>query len=123
MSTYKKKLQDQRWLDKRKEILSRDKSRCQRKNCTHDNNDLQVHHTEYLPGIDPWDYPNDMLITLCRFHHQQETFRRQVESQLFTTLKMKGFFISDLLCFSTKLRKDEEFTTSLLNTLRQEQNG
>jgi hypothetical protein len=119
MTAYKKKLQDQRWLTKRAEILIRDKHTCQHPGCSKSDG-LQIHHTDYIPSIDPWDYPNDMLLTLCQLHHGKELHRKKVENQLFTAFKMKGFLLSDLLHLSTKLHYDEVFTVTLLNKLRED---
>lgn len=119
MPTYKEKLLDEMWLSKRAYILNRDHHRCQHTDCGKKEG-LQVHHTDYFPGLDPWEYPEDMLITLCAFHHGKELYRNKVQGQLFTVLKHKGFLLSDLLHFATKLHYDDTFTDSLLKILRKD---
>jgi len=119
--TYKEKLRDPRWQKKKGEILLRDKHTCQ--SCGATDKNLQVHHLEYITGINPWDYPDDMLTTLCEVCHNKETGREELEKHLATTLKMKGFFVSDLLALSCKIETNELFTQSLLKVLRQFQNG
>jgi hypothetical protein len=69
--TYSEKLKDPRWQKKRLEILSRDGFACQR--CYDDESTLHVHHRRYIPGRDPWDYPPEMLVTLCAKCHDDET--------------------------------------------------
>jgi len=70
-----------------------------------------------------WDYPDDMLITLCTKCHEDEKLRPKEERYLLNTLRMKGFLLSDLLSFSSKLETSEMFVTLLLRILREFQNG
>ena len=82
---YRNLLNDDRWKDKRKEILERDNHRC----CwCGSSENLQVHHKYYekYPNgsfVDPWDYPNNALITLCKGCHEKahkydiKVYRRQ----------------------------------------------
>jgi 5-methylcytosine-specific restriction endonuclease McrA len=123
--TYQEKLKDERWLLKRKEILQRDLFTCKGYHCPSPKGKtmLNVHHLDYLPGIDPWDYPNDMLITLCGHCHGDERWRKQVEERLFSVLKQKGFMLSDLLAMTTLLYNNQQFTLTLLETLRKFQDG
>ena len=72
-STYDNLLQDIRWQNKRNEILQRDKYKCSY--CGSEIT-LQVHHkyyNKYPDGkkVDPWDYPNDAFITLCKDCHKK----------------------------------------------------
>ncbi len=65
---------DQRWKDKRILILERDQNKCVI--CNQSEN-LQVHHRQYhfLKTVRkfkaPWDYSNDLLLTLCNSCHQR----------------------------------------------------
>lgn len=121
--TYKEQLRHPKWQKKKAEILIRDNYTCQNKNCCSTDNNLQVHHFDYISGILAWEYPNDMLTTLCEECHDAETGRVNLEKHLATTLKMKGFLVSDLLAFSCKIDTDILFTKTLLNILRNFQNG
>lgn len=38
--------------------------------CKDEKNQLHVHHIEYSLGADPWEYPNEKLITLCEHCHE-----------------------------------------------------
>lgn len=73
-SDYQVKLQQVEWLLKRKAILQRDNYHCQ---CCGSQLGLQVHHRQYhkfrVSGIfkNPWNYPDQLLITLCRDCHQK----------------------------------------------------
>lgn len=116
--TYSEKLKDERWIRKRDKILMRDAFECQDFECTKQTKELHVHHVDYLPGHEPWEYPDDMLITLCAICHKREQGRRKAEKALISTLKMKGFLLSDLMNFACKMDTDLEFTQTLLNAIR-----
>ncbi len=118
---YKDDLENINWQRRRLEIFERDNWTCQNKSCDRVNDKMDVHHYLYLGDLKPWMYPNDMLITLCRNCHQKEQGRTELETNLATTLKMKGFLMSDLLSFSCKLDTDSSFTQTLLNILRKMQ--
>lgn len=66
--SYAEKLKDSRWQRKRLEILQRDRWTC--RFCGEKDKTLHVHHVFYFQGIDPWDYPNSLLITLCKDCHK-----------------------------------------------------
>lgn len=65
--TYAEKLKDPRWQNKRQDVLALDNYKCQY--CKTDKN-LNVHHRYYVKGREPWDYPNNALITLCLNCHE-----------------------------------------------------
>lgn len=65
---------DERWKNKRTEIIERDYKKCR---CCESNLNLQVHHRQYKFSYklrrfkNPWDYPNDLLVTLCEKCHKK----------------------------------------------------
>ena len=65
---YSDLFKDPRWQKKRLEILQRDNFKC--RSCKDDLSTLHVHHLCYDYKIDPWDYKNDDLITLCETCHE-----------------------------------------------------
>lgn len=70
---YNELLSDSRWRRKREKILERDNHCCQ---WCHSRYNLQVHHKAYhkFPNgqkVDPWDYPDRLLITLCNECHKK----------------------------------------------------
>lgn len=70
--SYSELLTSPEWIEKRNIILDRDNHKCQYCGKTHD---LQVHHKYYskYPNnklVDPWNYPDDALITLCSKCHK-----------------------------------------------------
>ena len=68
MSNYSELLKDPRWQDKRKSIIKRDNYQCQY--CGLGLRKLNVHHLIYIKGLKPWEYDNELLITLCDEHHE-----------------------------------------------------
>lgn len=64
---YSTKLKDPRWQKKRLEIFERDLWTCQK--CYDSENTLVVHHKLYLASAEPWEYPDETLITLCEDCH------------------------------------------------------
>lgn len=65
---------DKRWKDKRAKILTRDLNKCIICSLK---DDLQVHHRQYhyVKSLKkfkaPWQYSDDILITLCSSCHQK----------------------------------------------------
>lgn len=66
--SYSDKLQDPRWQKKRLEIMQRDDFTCQL--CQDKKTTLNIHHKEYLPNREPWEYEDDSLITYCKYCHK-----------------------------------------------------
>ena len=74
-------LKSPRWLDKRNIILERDHHKCCYCGSIYK---LQVHHkyySKYPNGkkVDPWNYSNDALITLCDKCHKKVHQRKTIK--------------------------------------------
>lgn len=69
-SSYAQKLRDPRWQKKRLEILQRDSWTCVK--CGDDQLELHVHHKRYVRNVEPWDYPDKDLETLCDECHKDK---------------------------------------------------
>lgn len=65
--TYSDKLRDPRWQKKRLLIFQRDDWACL--DCGSKTRNLQIHHLRYFSNTEPWDYPNELLQTLCEVCH------------------------------------------------------
>ena len=74
-TSYYEKLKDPRWQQKRLEILERDEWKCQW--CGSVTSELHVHHLVYRKGEEPWESPNQDLLTLCHSCHKTEAPQRQ----------------------------------------------
>ena len=66
---YTDTLKDPRWQRKRMEIFQRDNWTC--RNCMDAGTQLHVHHKDYLPGRMPWEYPDELMVTLCDHCHKR----------------------------------------------------
>lgn len=81
--TYSEKLKDPRWQKKRLEIFKRDDFACLK--CESKDKTLHIHHLFYFEEIEPWDYPEEFLLTLCEDCHievgesQKYEFREFIE--------------------------------------------
>jgi len=91
--TYKEKLKDPRWITKSIEIKERDIT-CQK--CGSKLN-LEIHHHRYLRFTDPWDYPDNYLITLCRDCHQEETDNLRILDNKIESMLTSGLFAKDVI--------------------------
>lgn len=80
-SSYSDLLKTEEWRNKRLKIIKRDNCRCVYcGNRFH----LHVHHKYYsaYPNgvlVDPWNYPDDALITLCSYCHQRVHARKKIK--------------------------------------------
>jgi hypothetical protein len=73
---YSQKLRDARWQKIRLEVFERDNWRCQSPDCrSPKSTSLHVHHRQYLPNREPWEYPLDKLITYCEPCHEKQHSR------------------------------------------------
>lgn len=66
---YSDKLKSPKWQKRRLQILERDEFKC--KICKCKEQTLHVHHINYTSNTDPWDYPDNKLITLCDVCHKK----------------------------------------------------
>lgn len=118
---YKEYLRSPRWQKKRLEIFNRDNFTCTK--CNNTEEQLEVHHLDYLPELKPWEYPMDMMVTLCSSCHNKENNRELLEKHLATTLKMNGFLYGDLIALSCAIETIKDFKEYILKFIRRMQNG
>ncbi len=76
--SYSEKLLDPRWQRKRLEVFNAAGWRCQE--CNADDQTLHVHHIFYVSCLEPWDAPPELLLCLCKYHHEE---RQAVEQVIF----------------------------------------
>ena len=92
--TYQEKLQDFRWINKANEIKDRDNNTCQV--CGSGDN-LHVHHVLYQFDLDPWDYVDEALITLCKDCHKKEHEAKDKIKSLLFNANFFGMLHTDIL--------------------------
>ena len=59
------------WFIKKAQIIARDSSECRICGRTVSEVPLEVHHNFYVQGLDPWEYPDEALVTLCADCHRK----------------------------------------------------
>ena len=79
--TYSQKLRDPMWKAKRLQVIEARGKQCEE--CGSPSN-LQVHHTYYEFGLEPWEYPDSALKCLCdpchsRRHQLLDGIKLQLE--------------------------------------------
>lgn len=62
-------LEKKEWKIKRDGILMRDHFKCQNCGAEEETSELHVHHKFYIEGLDPWEYNDSDLVTLCERCH------------------------------------------------------
>lgn len=67
--SYAELLNQPEWKQKHLEILERDNFKCRK--CDDGEISLKVHRRFYTYRLNPWDYPNDSLETLCNHCHKK----------------------------------------------------
>jgi hypothetical protein len=79
--TYYELLKHPNWQRKRLEVMERAGFRCEE--CDGDGTTLNVHHSYYEKGCDPWDYPTESLHCLCEACHKEaDEVRRSIQRQI-----------------------------------------
>ena len=76
---YAQKRRDVRWKRRRDDLLRQRNYTCCEcdQPLTTGTMDLQVHHVVYISGLDPWDYPDELLLVVCDQHHQERAALEQ----------------------------------------------
>ena len=121
-SAYAQKLKDPRWQRKRLEILDRDEYACQI--CGDTEETLHVHHKKYVWGNDPWDYDDDVFVTLCEeCHGEVSTSKKESEAHLLNVIRMHVLSPSNVDCIAEALEvmlsdNHEDAVSGLLGTLQ-----
>jgi hypothetical protein len=80
---YKEKLRDPRWQKRRLEILGRDRFTCRL--CGDTQTELHIHHLKYYGN--PWDAPDNFLITYCKHCHGVTEFCKKEGSKVLSIVK------------------------------------
>lgn len=114
--SYSEKLQNPLWQRKRLEIFDRDNWTCQQ--CGDKTTQLEIHHTSYWSQFEPWEYPNDMLITVCHRCHGTEQVRFHYEKSLVTALREKGFLAAEIEAIAQMIFMFPHFRNTLKTNIK-----
>lgn len=112
----------------RLEVMQRDGFKCV--HCEETKEMLNVHHSYYVAGRDPWDYPASTMITLCHkchkgFTERQEGFRVEdgctlgswetEASFLMQTIIKTGFHCADSMVLYSALMNSKAVAAGEVN--------
>lgn len=109
---YSNKLLHPNWQKKRLEILQRDNWSCQ--HCKETERTLHVHHSIYLNGKEPWEYPDFVFKTLCDNCHleEHESWGGQYEEFLILSARA-SLTVKEREALPYLLKADKQFIQSL----------
>ena len=65
--TYPEQLQSKPWMRLKNRIMWENNNRCQ--HCGDSDARMEVHHVHYVKGRMAWEYPDVMMMCLCRYCH------------------------------------------------------
>ena len=74
---YTDKLRNPKWQRKRLQIFSLAGFRCE--DCGREDMELHVHHCDYVPNVEPWQYDRELLMCLCYACHEK---RQKIENSI-----------------------------------------
>lgn len=95
-SAYSQKLKDPRWVELRQEVLERAGRCCE--GCGEKEGGLQVHHSYYEWGKEPWEYSPQSLQALCEPCHAVADAAREDIKQRAAMLRPHGqLLLAELL--------------------------
>lgn len=89
---YEDQLKTSTWLRMKYQVMKRDNFVCSNCLCDNYEKQLEVHHITYVKHAKAWDYPEWMLVTLCRDCHQKEHDNRNTEKITEIIKWIKKFF-------------------------------
>jgi hypothetical protein len=97
---YLEKLTDPRWKRKALKIIKRDGYKC---TVCGGKNKLEVHHTFYYDDYpDPWIYPDESLLTVCRKCHKEHHEFNEIEIKPSLLRKQKRIPVSNIKKYKKK---------------------
>jgi hypothetical protein len=126
-ANYSELLRHPFWQRKRLLVFQRDNFACVK--CNDSLSNLQVHHKYYKPNTNPWDYPDDALITLCELCHEKTEFIKCLYSKGQAYLIKLGLTLEDthevLEMIARRLQADlnKETSKRYMLDLRMQLNG
>lgn len=114
--TYSDKLKHPMWQKKRLSIFNRDNFTCQK--CGSKDKTLAVHHLVYNKAKEPWEYTNDLLLTLCCDCHEYEHEHiKNATEQLINNIKKSGMLSNEIYKLSNLsfAKPSEEYFYTLVD--------
>lgn len=114
--TYSEKLRHPLWQKRRLEIFNRDNFSCAI--CGDSETELHCHHRRYDSFFkEPWDYPDDLLVTLCKNCHASETADLRDACEYLIEVVKSRFFASDIRTIANALNYTEADHPEVLSSI------
>jgi hypothetical protein len=89
--TYSEKLKDTRWQERRLHLFNKAVWTCELCNANRPACGLQVHHPVYLTGLEPWEYPDELVMVLCDpCHVERQSIERDFFAKVAVAIKWKS---------------------------------
>lgn len=113
---YAEKLKNPLWQKKRLQVFERDNWTCQscNRNCLQSQLTMHVHHIKYLPNLEPWEYEDHYLATLCELcHNTEHLIGDQINESLFDLVRGNRIFIKPVSQLCVLIEKWPEFQNLL----------
>lgn len=118
---YLEKLKHPLWQKRKGEILERDKFTC--RSCGSKDITLHAHHLIYIKDAEPWDYPDELLITYCEVcHNTQHLIGTVLKDELLTLIKDNPLMIHLIAQACILTDKLPNFTDQLRDFLKGQMN-
>jgi hypothetical protein len=89
LDNWREKYNDSRWQKKSNKIRHRDGMKCMK--CGRTDAILTAHHLYYIYGNDPWDCPDDWLVTMCRECHDEEAVAKEYVKDIARVFRLNYF--------------------------------
>lgn len=93
---YSEKLKDPRWQKMRLSVLNKAKFKC--KWCGDEKEILHVHHIDYLPGRQPWEYEISNFLCLCSTCHKFAELQKTTPSDSVNEKNILRWYVDKYLC-------------------------
>ena len=89
--SYAEKLKDARWQELRLRLFEAADWTCEECKSIRPSDGLQVHHIIYLAGVEPWDHPPEVLLSLCdKCHVERQEIEREFYLKIAKVIRNKS---------------------------------
>lgn len=118
--TYSEKLRLPAWQQKRLEILNRDNWTCLSCGRNDPSVPVHVHHLKYFPGLDPWEYEPQYLVTYCeKCHNAEHLIGNDLRDFFMTVVSADRIYLKPMAQLGTLMDRWPQFQTMLKNFLNE----
>ncbi|MGN6438511.1 MAG: HNH endonuclease [Agriterribacter sp.] len=83
---YPDRLNTPQWQKRRLEIITRDNCTC--RYCSDQSTKLDIHHKYYITGKEPYEYPDEALVSACKPCHECITILQELGHDAIVSVKL-----------------------------------